>query len=233
MRNFRDAAHLARFAGFKGMAFDLEPYGGGPWQPDPADPGRPAKIRNFAARVGHEIATECPECLVATIPEALGYAIMPIPKNTTLPDRWFNRYRMSQYFIRGLVSGGIRHLVVATETSYTAPDPTLALRNAHPLYERLRNTSGNLSISYAIGLWPLGKSYTNKAAHETPENFKRRLEAAMAAGQPYVWIYGHGSAWEAEGPYGSGPVVPNFSRYTAVVHEVKEECRQGLLNPAR
>ena len=40
------------------------------------------------------------------------------------------------------------------------------------------------NVSFAFGLWPLGKTYTDKAPHETPQQFYQRLQIAFAAGSP-------------------------------------------------
>jgi hypothetical protein len=59
-------------------------------------------------------------------------------------------------------------------------------------------------------------------------SFKRALETAYRSTDDYVWIYGHGSAWQTDGPYGKGPTVSNFGAYTTVVKQVRKElCRNS------
>lgn len=58
----------------------------------------------------------------------------------------------------------------------------------------------------------------------TPAQFSAALQKSEAAARDYVWLYGFGSAWQTDGPYGLGPVVANFKQYKAVIHRAEAAC---------
>lgn len=66
-------------------------------------------------------------------------------------------------------------------------------------------------FTVALPMWPLGQHpYTNKSARMTPARFASALREADEAAPDYIWIYGFGSAWQTNGPYGRGVVVNDF-----------------------
>jgi hypothetical protein len=76
-----------------------------------------------------------------------------------------------------------------------------------PIVNKTRARYGNFirrqklpveSFSIAPGLWPLGKSHADKSAWMTPKEFKQDLQVAYRATEDYGWIYGAGSAWQAD-----------------------------------
>jgi hypothetical protein len=214
--NFRQAAHLVRYAGLRGIAFDLEPYTRGIWAPQEADSNKPREITLMGKRIAEAINSECPGCDVIVFPEVIVFAANPaVPAG--------KRYQLSPHFWNGLVTGGLRRLVVGTERTFTYKDPLLIVRQTERAYQAEASVAQLPVTAFpiAIGLWPLGFTYTNKAAHEPPDRFKGRLQAAYRSGQPYVWIYGHGSAWEANGPYGEGALDPRFKEFVEAIHRTK------------
>jgi hypothetical protein len=220
VERFREAAHLARYAGLMGLALDLEPQQAGFWAVDPSIPNKPAVVRNTGRSIGVAIKQEFPNAQVIVLPEVAAYAIaMPKP------------YALSPLFLEGFAQAHFAELVIAAEHSYGAPTPQTVVSGTHRTHDVVLRASGVVpeATTVAIGLWPLGKTYTDKSPHETPASFQKRLELSFAAKQPYVWIYGHGSAWQANGPYGSGPVAANFQQFVAALHRVKAECATGSL----
>ena len=115
---------------------------------------------------------------------------------------------------------------MVTESSSNASQPDSVVNSVKDVYTKDLRMHGidpkNLLI--APGIWPLGKSYTDKTARSTPAQFRERLRAAAQVAPPYVWIYGHGSAWEKDGPYGKGDVDPQFEQFVQVVHQFKQAC---------
>jgi hypothetical protein len=218
VRNFRQGARMARYAGLKGMALDLEPYQKNFWAIDPAIPNKAQIVLQLGREVGAAIKAEFPQATVIVLPEVRSYA-----EGTS---RIAQNYKLSLEFWQGLLDANFQSLVIATEHSYNVPHPSVIVPNIQRRYAAdLRTAAGGGSrMSIAIGIWPLGRTYTNKQANETPAQFKLRLEESFDAGQPYVWIYGHGSAWETGGPYGSGEVDPQFKGFVEAIHQVKARC---------
>jgi hypothetical protein len=92
--------------------------------------------------------------------------------------------------------------------------------------------------SIALGMWPLGKEYDNKAAHYSSLVFKEQFSQAVTLSPKYVWIYDHGASWfqlkreEAE-KYTKGgrliwgkeyqilPTDPNINEYYSILRNYK------------
>ena len=128
--------------------------------------------------------------------------------------------------------------MIATENSYNSRWPNLIAQNVSDKYHGnlLKNGLDPDSVPVAMGIWPLGKSYSDKSSRITPSQFEDRLglafQEARREGSPYVWIYGLGSAWEKDGPYGKGDVAPHFEEYLQVLRRVKESCAESNGNQA-
>lgn len=220
VQRFRDAAHLAHYAGLKGVALDLEPNQVGFWALDSSLPSKPAIVRNAGKNIGAAIKQEFPNAQIIVLPEVAAYA-------KAMPQA----YALSPQFFAGLAQTHFVSLIIATEHSYVAPTPQTVVPAIHKYEGSIMKAAGVApeTTSVAIGLWPLGKTYTDKSPHETPARFQKRLELAFAAKQPYVWIYGHGSAWQTDGPYGSGSVASNFQEFVTALRQVKARCAAGSL----
>jgi len=227
--NFRQAAHLARFAGLKGIAFDLEPQAKtkGVWEVDPALPEKNKNIHELAKRIGAAILSQFPEAVIIVLPEILDYTTPPYPEKTS------RAYALAFRFWDGLVQAHFAQLIIATENSYDSAQPARYVSEIRAKYRDnlLGNGVNPESLPVALGIWPLAKTYTDKSARSTPEQFQERLQEAFQEAvrdnSPYVWIYGHGSAWQTDGPYGKGSVDPHFNEFVRVVHRVKEQCAKG------
>jgi hypothetical protein len=220
--NFRQAAHLARYAGLKGLALDLEPYKP-TWNQDAAIPDKAERVFLLGRRVGGAILSEFPEATIIVLPEILEYTCPPFSENVC------QAYALSSRFWDGLIQGHLKQLIIASEHSYNSSRPDLIADSVAKIYHE--NLIGNgidpESVPIALGIWPLGKTYTDKSARCTPPQFEERLRLAVQVKSPYVWIYGHGSAWQSDGPYGKGSVDPHFSDFVRVIHQVKEQCAKA------
>ena len=117
-------------------------------------------------------------------------------------------------------------LIIATERSYNVSQPNSVVNSMKDVYAKdlQMHGIGPKTLVVAPGIWRLGKSYTDKTARSTPAQFRERLRAAAQVAPPDVWIYGHGSAWEKDGPYGKGDVDPQFEQFIQVVHQFKQAC---------
>jgi hypothetical protein len=59
------------------------------------------------------------------------------------------------------------------------------------------------------------------------------LRTAFSVAPDYVWIYGAGSAWQTDGPYGKGKVAKRFKQYAAVLQRVQAACANQHLSGKR
>ena len=220
VRNLRQAAHLARFAGFKGLALDLEFYVQGFWITDPTLPDKAERVYTLGKRIGYAIWAEYPEATVIVLPEVLNYRCPPFPQSTC------DAYALSGRFWDGLVQGHLPQVLLATEQTYDASQPDLVANNVWDIYraDLQRNGVDLNTVHMAPGLWPLGKTYTDKSAHWPPSQFAQRLQVLSRQKLPYIWIYCHGSAWEENGAYGKGHVDPQFNQFLNVLHQFKQSC---------
>lgn len=232
------AAMLAKYARLKGIALDLEPYEpmwGGP----AAGPELTGTIEQEGRAIGEAMHKAYPGMTLFVLPDVLAQT----QRYATLLQRFrsrvhemkaagkmpkYSRYEMAVPFVRGLLSVPWARVVIGMEQTYS--------RNADGMAPSVQRTLGDFAnltgrsaasmhLSGAPGLWPLGPTRTDKAARESPGRFADRLRAAYTAAGQYVWIYGHGSAWQADGPYAPGPVTSDFGQYTRVIHQVEATCK--------
>lgn len=217
---FRQAAHLARYAGLKGLALDLEPYVKHFWNIDPAVPEKAELVSALGKQIGDAIVAEFPTAMMIILPEILMYTCPPYEQHVC------DNYALSSRFWAALSQARFRQLIIATENSYDASNPEAVVNTVQDVYEKDLRRRGidPKALVVAPGIWPLGKSYTDKTAHSTPAQFRERLRSAAQGTSPYIWIYGHGSAWEKDGPYGQGNVDPQFEQFVQVVHQFKQAC---------
>jgi hypothetical protein len=235
---FRHAAMLAKYAKLKGVALDLEPYvpiWGGP----AAGPGLETTIEQEGRAIGEAMHQAYPDMTLFVLPDVLDQT----QRYATLLQRFksgvhamkaakkmpkYNRYEMAVPFMRGLLSVPWSHVVIGMEQTYSrnADGMGPSVQRTEADFARLMGKSAaSMHLSGAPGLWPLGPTRTNKAARESPGRFADRLRAAYAAANQYVWIYGHGSAWQTDGPYAPGPVTPEFNQFTDAIHRVETRCQ--------
>jgi hypothetical protein len=231
------AAMLAKYAGLKGVALDLEPYvpiWGGP----AAGPGLATTIEQEGRAIAQAMHQAYPGMTLFVLPDVLAQT----RRYATLLQRFksgvhrmktdakrpkYDRYAMAVPFMRGLLSVPWAHVVIGMEQTYSrnAEGMRPSVQRTLDDFTKLTGKSpASLHLDAAPGLWPLGPTRTNKAARESPGRFSDRLKAAYAAAGPYVWIYGHGSAWQSDGPYAPGPVTPEFSQFTDAIHRMETSC---------
>ena len=239
VKHFAHAAVLARYAGFKGVALDLEPYAP-TWN---GDDGLADTVREEGRNIGEAMHAAYPDMTLIVLPDVLHAA----DRNLTLKQKLkagllrltsdesgmpsHEKYRLAVPFVRGLLSVQWTHVAVGSENTYSLNGDGIAgsVSRAQESYLALIRNNGltQPDISVAPGLWPLGRSSRDKAARESPQRFETRLQAAFDVAPRYVWIYSTGSAWETDGFYGKGPVVADFAQYPAAIRRVKANCRRA------
>lgn len=226
VENFAHAAALARYAGFKGVALDLEPYVA-TWGGSAGGPGLSSTVQEVGAQIGQAMHDAYPGMTLVLLPDVL----LEIGYEKAQPG-WaaahHGGYGLALPFVQGLLSVPWSHAVVATEQTYNSHSPAFApiVQQASGNYTQMIGTNAAkwMDFNIAPGLWPLGHSVTDKSARFSPGEFEQRLQAAFAAAKRYVWIFGDASAWQTDGPYGPGPVVANFPQYLAAIRQARVSC---------
>lgn len=236
---FKHAAMLAEYAKLKGVALDLEPYTP-TWGGPAAGPELATTIEQEGRAIGQAMHDAYPGMTLFILPDVMdqtqAYAsllqriksgVHKLKAGRKLPS--YDRYALAVPFAKGLLSVGWSHVAIGMEQTYSryAQGMLPSVQRTEGDYARLMDKSAALMhLTGAPGLWPLGPTRTDKSERETPAKFEQRLRAAYAAASQYVWIYGHGSAWQTDGPYARGPVTSDFGQFTDAVQRVKTSCQK-------
>ncbi|HEX7326253.1 MAG TPA: hypothetical protein VF292_13020 [Rhodanobacteraceae bacterium] len=231
-RNLAHAAALAKYAGLKGLALDLEPYAP-TWGGSAGGPHLAQTVEQEGRRMGEAMHKAYPGMTLIVLPDVLREA----DHEKKMAGEWASThhggYGLAAPFVHGLLSVPWKHVVVGTEFTYSAHAQRLALftQQASQRYAQALHASDRLPANFSIapGLWPLGPNAHDKSARESPVQFKRRLQSAYASAKQYVWIFGSSSAWQKDGPLGPkpGPVAKTFPQFLKVIHEVRADCSAG------
>ncbi len=200
--NFGNLAKMAKYAGFKGIALDLEPYnpawGGGVG-------GNPQIVQSAGQLIGKAMQQAYPGMTLVVLPDVVHE--YNITKNLDLAS---GGYGLAVPFVSGLFQQPWKQVVMGIENTYTAP-PANITRFVNETYSNYASMyKGKFPFSVAPGTWPLGKSATDKSAVMSVDRFQPNIAASSKATTSYVWIFGMGTAWKSD-KY--GPVVPNFPQY--------------------
>jgi hypothetical protein len=215
--NFGHAASLARYAAFAGVAIDLEPYV--PiWGGEAGGPDLSPSVEREGRAIGTAMRVAYPQMVLVLMKDALYWAGRGQGYN--------GGYGLAVPFLQGMLSAGFKRVVVADERTYKDPRIAQIADDIRAEYARFigENRLPPTPVTVAPGLWPLGSSYQDKSARTAPEEFGDRLRISFGTASDYVWIYGFGSAWQTDGPYGKGPVVANFGSYLRAIQDVRGAC---------
>lgn len=208
--NFSHAAALAKYAGMLGIALDLEPY----VQVWTASATQTAmEVKAMGQRVAMAMHSAFPNMTLVLLPDVVYEA--------SIKGLIGEHYALSVPFVHSLLSSvPWKRVIIAIEQTYSLGVPSIphAVSTIAPRYPFSRTP-----IQVAPGIWPLGLSSIDKDARMTPEEFEQRLATMYALKPPYAWIFGYGSAWQTDGPYGAGPVVSNFDQYIQAIQTVKAQ----------
>jgi hypothetical protein len=250
LENFTLMAQFIRDSGSKGITLDTETYNGnGLWNvSNPRFGGASrATLKTAVYKRGQQIMQR----LVAAAP---GIEVMLLQEGhyhwfvSRLPD-----YELWIDFYNGLASvksnGGI---VIGAENSYGITDSTALEKLYSALNSSMQTHAAdraywNAKGSNALGLYPLGVDYANKASLYSARQFSQQFKEAIRLCPKYVWIYSHGAAWwqltqaQVE-KYSQGyyifnpqdqmlPTDPKVTEYYAVLSQ-RNSRASGMLNPA-
>lgn len=195
INNFRDIAVLIRESGTRGIAIDTEKYNVSSLFNSNSDRFKSfnrdimkAKIYERGRQIMQAISEAYPEIEVILLPEG-GFS------------SGNEEYGMWIDFYKGMESvKNNQGIIVATEGTYSVTDQVKLENNYAKIQSSMMNAVNDQKFwkekcSIAIGMWPLGKEYNNKAARYSPSVFKGQFSKAVALSTKYVWIYDHGVAW--------------------------------------
>jgi hypothetical protein len=195
-------AAFIQSTGTRGIALDTGKYAVSPWNPIVA-PNAGTSLSTLRAQayqrgraIGQALTTAFPNIEILLLGEGA--------------SNWFNDgnvdYQLWIDFYDGLASvhpaGGITVMAEQTypmdatvagdtnllQTRYTAIQAAMANNAADKTYWQ---SSG----SVAIGMWPLGMTYSDKSARYASTTFQAQVAKAAQLSTRYIWFYDHGSAW--------------------------------------
>lgn len=229
-RNLAHAAALAKYAGLKGLALDLEPYAP-TWGGSAGGPDMAKTVEEEGRKMGKAMHDAYPDMTLIILPDVLREAEHEGKSSSDWASTHHGGYQLSVPFVQGLLSIPWSHVVLGTEFTYSAhPERiTLFTREAAQRVMDKMGTRDKLGANFSVapGLWPLGPTSKDKSARFSSEQFKRRLKTAFAISKQYVWIFGSSSAWQKDGPLGPipGPVAKTFPQFLDAIHEVRASCK--------
>jgi hypothetical protein len=222
-RNLAHAAELARYAGLKGLALDLEPYKPS-WLDPSGDEDLARRVQTEGRKMGQAMHDAFPGMTLFVLPDVLREV------EHEKKSKGEDHYLLAAPFVRGLLSIPWTQVVIGTEFTYSANAERIPLymRQAAARYRDTPGTRDALEANFSIapGLWPLGPNAKDKSARFSPAEFRQRLQVAFDLSKQYVWIYGSSSAWQKDGPFGPvpGPVATRFRQFLDAIHQVRANC---------
>ena len=238
-RNLAHAAALARYAGLKGLALDLEPYKP-TWGGSAGGPELAKRVEAEGRKMGQAMHDAYPGMTLIVLPDVLRQVEHEKKASRDRGDKHHNGYGLSAPFVRGLLSIPWARVVIGTEFTYSAHAERIPLfmRQAAARYRDdgpRAHDAAMADFSIAPGLWPLGPTARDKSARFSPAEFRQRLQVAFDTSKQYVWIYGSNSAWQKDGPLGPvpGPVATSFQQFLDAIHQVRANCSAKAPPPSR
>ncbi len=195
--NFRNIATLIRQSGTRGIAIDTEKYSASSLFNPNSDRFKSVKRDILKAKV-YERGRQIMQAITEAYPDI---EVILLAEGQFAWENNNKEYEMWIDFYKGVESvKNNQGIILAIESTYSITDQ-VKLTN---IYNRIQASMSNAvndhkfwqeKCSLAIGMWPLGKEYTNKAARYSPSAFKGQFLQAVALSPKYVWIYGCGAAW--------------------------------------
>jgi len=199
--NFKNIAELARQTGTRGVALDAEPYEV-PFYNSTEAPAKntltdflKTKIRQRGMQIMEALESVFPEIEIVTFPEGALYWFNPEQgPNPKEAELWID-------FFNGLAAGRKKgRIILAAESTYSKTGKDEITKTYNLIDKTMRDHVEDPKFwrekcSLAVGMWPLGKTYTDKSARYSVENFREQFSQSTALSPEYVWIYDHGSAW--------------------------------------
>ena len=249
VEDVKQAAALANYAGFVGLAFNFERHDQF-WDNDPNLPNKGQIIEQFGQSIGKAILSEFPGANILEFPNCEGF---PNPATISSSQRNLNGYYYFPEFCYGLAQSHFTQLGLGTEDTWftdAAGDNPIPFDFAS--YERnIWPTIAALSIPVSQitndpGFWPFGHPFKNSAGQDvvlpnglleytkaatvntTPATWQTYIDSAYSFGPPYTWIFDLSWSYELtpNDPFQTGPLDANFATYINEFHSLKQQYAQ-------
>jgi len=198
INNFKNIGELIKQSGTRGIAIDTEPYVI-PLFDSTADRFK-TNDKNILKSKVYQRGKQIMQVLAEVSPDI---EVMILPEGAFL---WFTESHYRTYelwidFFNGMASVKNKNgIVVASERPYsvTTKDTINYIYNLNnkTMQEHVENRDfWQQKCSTALGMWPLGKTYSDKSARYSVGQFEEQYIQSTALSPKYVWIYDHGTAW--------------------------------------
>jgi hypothetical protein len=247
IENVKEAAALAKYAGFVGLAFNFERHDEF-WGYDPNLPNKGQLIEQFAQAMGQAILSEFPSANILEFPNCLSFQ-----NPTTIPasERNQNGYYYYPELCYGFVQSQFTDLALGGEDTFftdaagdnIVPGDIAQFNFWYPPQLAALGIPAN-QVTYAPGFWPFGHVYKNPVTGQpvtlpnglqqysktatvntTPATWLSYISSAYGANLPYTWILD--LAWSYEltpnDPFQTGSLDPNFASYINEFHTLKQQ----------
>lgn len=201
VKTFGDISELAKRSGSRGIVVDTEAYTIPLFNPGVErykGIGKEllrAKVYQRGRDIMKAITDAFPDIEIITLPGGAYYWFNP--GEGVSPGSW----ELWIDFWNGMASVNNKNgIVIAAERTYSVVNSSymnqIYALEQKTMQEHVQDKAFWMDkCSIALGMWPLGKSYEDKAARYTVAQFREQFRAAVALSPRYVWIYGHGAAW--------------------------------------
>lgn len=204
--NLKAIATFARTTGMKGITLDTEPYEANLWTVNHP------RHKGLSKRTLETLAYDKGSRLMAALRDAYpGIQVILLQEGSfwwiAQSDR---HYELWPAFYNGMASSQpTPGLIVGVESTYPEDELLDALKRKPGAFilDRAAEIQQSMATiaklpaywkkegSLAIGMRPLGVSYSDKRARYPAAVFQAQMDAARTASGKYVWVYGHGNAW--------------------------------------
>jgi hypothetical protein len=232
LKELKKVAAWAKKTGFKGIALDTETYRKTIWHnglPRNDLPNIKELIKKRGLQTMQAILTSFPEAEIIVLPVGHLFAY-----TKTKP----NKYAYWIDFFNGLLNAKPENgVTLFSERTYKVPIQ-IKLKNYYKdirgeiIADHVDDPNYWLTkCSIALGMWPLGREYTDKRANLNPQEFYNQFNTAMQYCPKYVWVYAQGLSWwqTAKGQkYGLNSkeanllTVKNIKKYQKILKDAKD-----------
>jgi hypothetical protein len=249
--NFKNIAEFVRATGTKGIAIDTESYevplfdaAADQYKSIPRDVLR-AKIFQRGQQIMGSLTSAFPDIEIFVLPEGALYWFNPGEGSGAGFELWIDFFdgMASVKNRNGIILGSERTYSVLARDSLERPyrliDRTMYQHSRDPQFWKEKCT-------IAIGMWPLGKTYSDKSSRYSAREFEGQFLQAASLSPRYVWIYDHGVAWFRMTPaevsrytengrwiwgkeYQTLPTDPAIQDYYRVLRRYREKAKSAAV----
>lgn len=113
----------------------------------------------------------------------------------------WQEYSLWIELINGMLSVANNNgIVLGLEGTYSVLDELQMIRQVNQVLNGMNESVIDKKFwtekcSIAVGMWPLGRTYSDKSSRYSSAQFSKQFYSAVALSSKYVWIYDQGTAW--------------------------------------